>query len=114
MIAKKAEELIFAPFEPQIATDLLNFRHNGKWDAQRVDGKFVSPYRDVATINIGVYGAAAGIPQSMMLSIENAYAARYSHFGVNEKMDSVYTSLPVINVFNTMTGYGLVTDRKLK
>jgi hypothetical protein len=43
----------------------------GLWDLQRIDGQFYPQFRDVSTIAIGLYGAAAGIPINDLPSVEN-------------------------------------------
>jgi hypothetical protein len=83
------------------------FAHGGPWDAQRIDGQFVEEYRDYATIAIGLYMAAAGVPLAIALAIEAGYAYDRSKFDRNEPMDWIYRDLPVRNVRNTEIGYEL-------
>jgi hypothetical protein len=78
-----------------------------------VQGQFVDDYRDYATIAIGLYMAAAGVPIDMALQIENEYARWRSHFDRDEQMDSVYTSLPTRNVRNTQIGYELYQSGRI-
>jgi len=54
----------------ELAAQLAKFGYGGPWDAQRVQGQFVDDYRDYATIAIGLYMAAAGVPIDMALQIE--------------------------------------------
>lgn len=89
------------------AEDLVNFRRGGKWDLQRLGGKFDPRFVDSATILIGMYAGSAGITRSHILSIENDVAIR-SHFAKGTPMDSTYTHLPVRNVTNTDIGMRLV------
>jgi len=89
------------------ASDLANFRRGGKWDLQRLSGNFDPRFIDSATILIGMYAAASGLPRSQILSIENDIA-RGSTYAKGTVMDSTYTHLPVRNVMNTDTGMRLV------
>lgn len=104
-----------APVEvmAELARQLANFGHGGLWDAQRVGGEYVDEYRDYATIAIGLYMAAAGVPMEEALSIENEYARRRSHFNPDEAKDDVYTSLPRRNVRNTEIGYELYKSGRI-
>lgn len=97
----------------ELAAQLAKFGHGGPWDAQRVQGQFLEDYRDYATIAIGLYMAAAGVPIDMALWIENEYARWRSHFDRDEQMDSVYTSLPTRNVRNTQIGYELYQSGRI-
>jgi hypothetical protein len=97
----------------ELAAQLAKFGQGGPWDAQRVQGQFVEDYRDYATIAIGLYMAAAGVPIDMTLQIENEYARWRSHFDRDEQMDSVYTSLPTRNVRNTQIGYELYQSGRI-
>ncbi len=94
-------------------TSLSNFSRGGPWDVQRTGpGTRVMPeFIDVATVNIGLYGAAAGIPEGRLLGIENRYA-RDSRFG-NVPMDPQYTNLPLRNVWNTRLGYQLYNSQRV-
>jgi hypothetical protein len=47
------------------------------------------------------------VPIGEILSYQNIYAGRFSHFGRNTVYDSICTNLPASNVFNTYTGYRL-------
>jgi len=47
---------------------LPNFARNGLWDIQRIDGVFYPAFRDAATVAIGLYAAAAGIPINQILA----------------------------------------------
>ncbi len=78
----------------------------GAWDAQRVGGSFHTEFVDYATVAIGLYAAANGIPKGEVLEIENL-VTRSSHYGPREKMDKTYTHLPRINVENIDLGYHL-------
>lgn len=96
-----------------LAAQLAKFGHGGSWDAQRVQGQFVEDYRDYATIAIGLYMAAAGVPIDMALWIENEYARWRSNFDPDEQKDSVYTSLSTRNVRNTQIGYELYQSGRI-
>ena len=89
------------------AEDLTNFRRGGKWDLQRLGGKFDPRFVDSATIVIGMYAASADITRKHILTIENDVAIR-SHYAKGTQMDSTYTHLPVRNVTNTDIGMRLV------
>lgn len=111
-----------SPFNPEgsgpaffgtLVGDLSNFRQGGAWDAQRTGGKYHPDFVSDATINIGLYGAAAGIPQDQLLSVQNEYAALQSHFPTTRKMDPVYTHLPEQNVRNTQLGYSLYNSGRI-
>ena len=47
--------------------DLFNFDHGGPWDAQRIAGYQYNKYIEYATISIGLYAAAYGIPEDKTL-----------------------------------------------
>ncbi len=89
------------------AEDLANFRRGGKWDLQRLSGKFDPRFIDSATILIGIYAASADITRKHILNIENDVAITGS-YPKGTKMDSTYTHLPVRNVRNTDIGMQLV------
>ncbi len=89
-----------------LALDLARFRQGGSWDAQRHGGRFVGEWVDYATVAIGLYAAAAGMPLDWILRIQDEYAKRYSNFG-NVPMDAVWTHLPERNVRNTRMGYDM-------
>jgi hypothetical protein len=59
-----------------LAQELQQFQHNGAWDAERVQGQYVSDYTDYATIAIGLYCAAAGLPFYAALLIQLTYTAK--------------------------------------
>ena len=88
---------------------LMNFREGAAWDVQRVgsDPQSTPAFIDYATVGIGLYGAAAGIPAGESLTYQNWYASWFSRFNPNTQYDSVYTHLPATNVVNTYTGYRL-------
>ena len=81
--------------------------------AQRVDGHFVDEYRDYATIAIGLYMAAAGVPMRIALLVQDIYAWRKSTFDPKETVDAVYNHLPVRNVRNTELGYELYRSGRI-
>jgi hypothetical protein len=59
-----------------IAQELRQFEHNGAWDAERVQGRYVVEYEDYATIAIGLYCAAAGMPFYTALLVQLTYAMK--------------------------------------
>lgn len=99
------------------ASNLRNFRQHGRWDVQRlfVTNGIDHDLRDISTINIGIYAAAAGMALKEILNIENNYASRSSSFYWKlDKPDPIYTHIPIRNVENTKIGYylykkGLIT-----
>jgi hypothetical protein len=93
---------------------LSHFGWWGAWDAQRVGGRNRKKYVDYATVAIGLYAAAAGIPRSTILSIEDAAALVRSHFAADTVYDPVYTHLPEDNVRNTDKGYELYRSGAIK
>jgi hypothetical protein len=85
---------------------LCHFDRWHPWDAQRINHTYHPEFVDYATVAIGLYAAANGIPEKDILTIEN-YAARDSHFDPQVKMDTTYTHLPTRNIENTDRGYWL-------
>ena len=85
---------------------LTNFGRGGIWDLQRLDGAFNSQGIDSATVAIGIYGAASGVPMNAMLDLENM-VARGSTYAPVTVFSSTYTNLPARNVYNTMIRYSL-------
>ncbi len=85
---------------------LYQFRRWGPWDAQRIGGKYRYEFVDYATVIIGLYAAAAGIPRDDILRIENL-VANTSNFDKNAEFDKTYIHLPTINIKNTDIGYHL-------
>ncbi|MCK1383311.1 RHS repeat-associated core domain-containing protein [Bradyrhizobium sp. 21] len=94
--------------------DLGKFGQGKSWDVQRVDtDRLPTPaFIDYATVGIGLFAAAAGIPEPTLLSVENNYAWAKSNFG-NVQMDATYKSLPARNVFNTKLGYQLFQSGRI-
>ncbi len=92
--------------------DEIEFRQGGSLDAQRVDGRVVRQYVDYATVGIGLYGAAAGIPLDEMLANENEYA-RWHPRPPGQEMDETYRFLPKRNVANTKLGYDLYSSGRV-
>lgn len=86
---------------------LRKFRQGGAWDAQRIGGIYHREFIDYATIAIGLYAAAAGIPEEKILEVEDIYAEIKSRFNKRDTFDSVYRVLPERNVQNTRLGYRL-------
>jgi len=91
-----------------VADDLAKFARGGPWDLQRQgpDGTVDRRFIDSATILIGMYGAAAGIPAEDMVAIE-AVVAQSGDFG---HVPTFVGKLPVRNVVNTYIGYGLIAS----
>jgi len=95
--------------------DLVNFGQGKAWDVQRVgsDQLPTPAFIDYATVGIGLYGAAAGIPAGEILTYQNWYAGTYSHFAPDTVYDTTYTHLPARNVFNTNLGYQLYQSGRI-
>jgi hypothetical protein len=96
-----------------VAARASQFGQGGPWDAQRVDGHFVDEYRDYATIALGLYMAAAGVPMQIALLVQDTYAWGNSTFDPKEKMDAIYRNLPVRNIRNTELGYELYRSGRI-
>ncbi len=97
-----------------IKSPLRRFGQRALWDAQRYKLEKAMPeFRDAASIYIGIYAAAAGIPLDMIQEIQDDYATFNSRFS-NEKMDDNYRGLPERNVRNVDIGYGLVQNSRLR
>src|SRR6185312_6260373 len=62
--------------------NLVNFEPGAAWDIQRVgqDGQYTAAFRDAANVALGLYGASAGLSQSVVLEIANQAAGVYSQF----------------------------------
>lgn len=90
---------------------LCRLEIGGEWDAQRLTGHYVDEYRDYATVMIGYYGGSVGVPESLMLEVQNTYARFNSKFSKYEPMDDIYRFLPRGNVYNTKIGYYLATQQ---
>ena len=84
---------------------MAQFRQGGRWDAQRIDGRNHAEFVDYATFALGLYAAAAGIPEDEVLTIENVYAGLNSSFPQKVARDPHYANLPERNVSNTRKGY---------
>ena len=84
-------------------------------DLQRVGpGKKINTdFIDFSTVAIGLYGAAAGIPLNVLLTMQDVYAASHSKFGTAER-DGTYTHLREDNVWNTRPGYDLFASGRIK
>ena len=94
-------------------TPLRRFGQQGLWDVQRHHSKAIMPeFREAASIYIGIYAAAAGIPRDMIQEIQDDYASLNSQFS-NQKMDGTYRALPEVNVGNVNIGYNLVLDKRI-
>lgn len=66
------------------ALSALNFDRGGPWDTHRVGSnrQFVGLFTDFANVAIGLYGAAARIPQWMMLFVADQKAQSSNYGGV--------------------------------
>jgi hypothetical protein len=93
--------------------ELSNFWRRGPWDIQRVGSDVLptKPFIDAANVAIGLYGAAAGLPQKVVLEIANQ-AGRTSDFK-NATMDSTYTHLRKENVYDIQEGYRLYESGRI-
>lgn len=108
---KQDSGLLLSQATAELIDQLRQFGQGGIWDAQRIQGQAVDEYRDYATIAIGLFAAAAGLPIQIALQIENVYAYLSSNF--DEQMDEVYTNLPRRNVRNTEIGYELYQSGRI-
>ena len=95
-------------------TQLSKFNHGGEWDAQRIGSTFHSEYVDYATVAIGLYAASSGISRDKILSIQDTFAARESHYRSDVEMDKTYTHLPRRNVSNTDLGFELCQSGRIR
>jgi hypothetical protein len=93
---------------------LAKFKQGGPWDAQRIGGKFHPEFVDYATVLIGLYAGATGMPKAGILTVENDYAAVLSKYPPATVMDGTYTHLPARNVANTTTGYALLSSGRIR
>ncbi len=59
-----------------LVDELSQFRQGGPWDAERIEGQYVTEYQDYATMAIGLYMAAAGSPLQIALLVQSAYVAQ--------------------------------------
>lgn len=107
-----ANEMTAGAVMGEIAAELLLFRQGRAWDLQRLDGHNHPEFRDIASVVIGLYGAAAGIPPNLSLELQDQYARWFSIFG-NSERDPVYTHLAKRNVFNTRLGYELYRSHRV-
>ena len=102
--------LLFALTYGLIDTNLFNFDHGGPWDAQRIAGHFYEKYVEYATIAIGLYAAAYGIPEDKILEIENITFGKSMQ---DRDYDKIYKNLPEDNVKWTDVGYELYKSGKI-
>jgi hypothetical protein len=91
---------------------LSRFNRWKDWDAQRIGKKNHPEFVDYATIAIGLYAAANGIPKWQTLWMED-WIARNSVYKGGTVMDKTYTHLPVLNVKNTDLGYELYQSGRI-
>ena len=113
--------LLFALTYGIIDTNLFNFDRGGPWDAQRIAGHFYRKYVEYATIAIGLYAAAYGIPEDKILELENMTANIDFLIAIIEgrvsfpdrKMNKIYRYLPEDNVKWTDIGYELYKSGKI-
>jgi hypothetical protein len=113
--------------QPAIFTDtpgmtafvtLANFYPGGIWDIQRVGPSgqyvYVSAFRDAANVALGLYGAAADLPQSVVLEIANQVARFSSNFAKNDPRAKNFTHLPQRDVDDIKQGYALFRSGRIK
>ena len=113
--------LFFALTYGLIDTNLFNFDHGGPWDAQRIAGHYYEKYVEYATIALGFYAAAYGIPEDKILELENMTANIDFLIALTEgrmsfpdrEMDKIYRYLPEDNVKWTDIGYELYKSGKI-
>jgi hypothetical protein len=110
---KQDSGLLLSQAIAELFDKLRQFGQGGVWDAQRIQGLAVDEYRDYATIAIGLFAAAAGLPIQIALQIQNVYAFIWSNFDPQEQKDEVYTNLPKRNVRNTEIGYELYESGRI-
>lgn len=110
---KQNSGLLLSYATAELYDKLRQFGQGAVRDAQRVQGQAVGEYRDYATIAIGLFAAAAGLPIQIALQIENVYAFFRSKFDPDEQKDDVYTNLPERNVRNTEIGYELYESGRI-
>jgi hypothetical protein len=116
-----ASEALTASSIPEVSwtldttlNQLSNFGTGGLWDEQRVgstngqttDRNFV----DISTINIGVYGAIVGIPETLMQRIQEVYSATHNSLQSHELSAPGYPGLGLRNYQNMDIGYKLVQN----
>jgi hypothetical protein len=91
---------------------LCHFDRGHPWDAQRINHTYHREFVNYATVAIGLYAAANGIPEKDILTAQNLRAFD-SHYASDVKMDGTYTNLPATNVENTHLGYWLYLQHKI-
>lgn len=96
--------------------NLVKFGANGPWDTQRVgsDRTPTAPFIEFSNLAIGIYAAAAGLPEDFLLEIANQYARVRSNFSKTEPMDEAYHFLRKVNVYDIQAGYELVRSRRIR
>lgn len=125
---KKLREPVPIPANPIIYLNLFKFHQGNEWDIQRLyaaEGSIDHIFRDISTIVIGLYGAAAGIPKKILLEIQNIYAAGLSNFHLcNPQKRSCdpmskrspaknYSHIAELNVDNMKKGYEIYYNNQL-
>jgi len=114
---KKVEQML-APYGGGLValeyygSELSKFWRGGSWDAQRIGGSFHPEFVDYATVAIGLYAAANGIPRDQILSIQDI-VARTSKYPYGTEMDQTYIHLPKRNIRNTDLGYLLYQSGRI-
>jgi hypothetical protein len=83
------------------------------WDAQRVGGVNHKEFVDFATVAIGLYAAANGIPRAELLAAQDLTALLGSNFRDDKEMGSLLLFLPEVNVKNTNLGYDLYESGRI-
>ena len=109
-IIMSLEERIEPPISEPAYFDLFNFDRGGPWDAQRIAGHFYEKYVEYATIAIGLYAAAYGIPEDKILEIQNLRIGKTLE---DREYDKTYKNLPEDNVKWTDIGYELYKSGKI-
>lgn len=74
--------------------------------------QFHREFVDYATVLIGLYAAASGIPEFLILLVEDIVAFG-SDFGDNKDWDPIFRNLPERNVKNTDMGYLLYNSGRI-
>jgi hypothetical protein len=88
---------------------LAAFIQGGPLDVQRVGPGpvYVDEFKHFANVAIGLYAAAAGIPQDVTLFIANRYATKKSRYAPDQKMDAMYPNMSDYGVYGIKLGYRL-------
>ena len=86
-----------------LQTPVSLFNRGGLWDAQRLNGVTYQQYISDASVNIGVYAKAAGLPLDLVLHVNDDF----QHYlgGARPPLDSVYTHSSAVIIEDITKGY---------